>query len=97
MRTGLILDSRRTRQQVGLQKFALRLNTRFNPFRDLAACTIVVRWQRRLKIYSSEDQTLFLVTAAQLTSSASIFRRSTNQPATPHRKAYANQEEIRVM
>jgi hypothetical protein len=67
------------------------------PFRDSAACTIVMRRQRRLKSYSSEDQTLFLVTAARLTSSASIFRRSTNQPATPHRRAYANQEEIRVM
>jgi len=62
MRTGLILGSRRTRQQVGLQKFALRLKARFNPFRDSAACTIVMRWQRRLKSYLYEDQTLFHVT-----------------------------------
>ena len=49
MRTGRILDSRRTRQQVGLQKFALRAKTRFNPFRDSAGYTIVMRWQRRFK------------------------------------------------
>jgi hypothetical protein len=30
-----------TRQQVGLQKFALRVKGRFNPFRDSVACTIV--------------------------------------------------------
>jgi hypothetical protein len=39
-KTGRILGSRRTRQQVGLQKFALRAKTRFNPFRDSAGCTI---------------------------------------------------------
>ena len=60
MRTGRILDSRRTRQQVVQQKFALRVETRFNPFRDSAGCTIVMRWQRRIKSNSSEDQTLFL-------------------------------------
>ena len=60
MRTGLILDWRRTRQQVVQQKFALRVKARFNPFRDSAGCTIAMRWQRRLKSNSSEDQTLFL-------------------------------------
>jgi len=48
-RTGRILDSRRTRQQVGPQKFALRAKTRFNPFRDSAGYTIVMRWQRRFE------------------------------------------------
>ena len=58
MRTGRILDSRRIRQEVVQQKFALRVETRFNPFRDSAGCTIAMRWQRRLKSSSSEDQTL---------------------------------------
>jgi hypothetical protein len=84
LRIGLVSDSQRTCQQVALQKVALRLNTRFNPFRHPAACTIVMRWQRKLKSYSSEDQTLFLVTAVGITSSANIFRRSTNQPAIPN-------------
>ena len=56
---GRILDSRRTRQQVGLQKFALRVKGRFNPFRDSVACTIVMRWQRRFKSCFSESQILF--------------------------------------
>src|SRR6516162_9953971 len=60
MRTARILDSRRTRQQVVQQKFALRVKARFNPFQDSAGCTIAMRWQRRLKSNSSEDQTLFL-------------------------------------
>jgi hypothetical protein len=47
--TGLILDSRRTRQQVGLRKSSLRVKARFNPCRDSAGCTIVMRSQRRLK------------------------------------------------
>src|SRR6516164_1091310 len=60
MRTGLILDWRRTRQEVVQQKFALPVKARFNPFRDSAGCTIATRWQRRLKSNSSEDQTLLL-------------------------------------
>ena len=60
MRTGRILDSQRTRQQVVLQNFALRARARFYPFPDSAGCTIVMRWQLRLKSNSSEDQTLFL-------------------------------------
>jgi hypothetical protein len=48
--------------QVGLQKFARRVKARFNPFRDSAACTIVMRWPRRLKSHFSGDQTLFLET-----------------------------------
>ena len=48
-RTGRISDSRRTRQQVGLQKFALRVKGRFNPFRDSVACTIVMRWRHRFE------------------------------------------------
>jgi hypothetical protein len=56
----------------------------FNPSRDSAGCTIVMRWQRRLKSNSSDDQTLFLVTEAWLTSCASIFRTSTKRPAIPN-------------
>jgi hypothetical protein len=56
------LDSRRTRQRVGLQQFALRVKARFTPFRDSAGYTIVMRWQRRLKSCFSEDQALFLET-----------------------------------
>jgi hypothetical protein len=48
-RTGLILDSRRTGQPVGLQKSALRVKARFNPCRDSAGCTIVMQSQRRRK------------------------------------------------
>src|SRR5262250_3664068 len=62
MRTGLILDWRRTRQEVVQQKFALPVKARFNPFRDSAGCTIATQWQRRLKSNSSEDQTLLLET-----------------------------------
>src|SRR5215472_9604042 len=62
MRTGLILDWRRIRQQVVQRKFALRVKARFNPFRDSAGCTIAMRWLRRLKSNSSEDQTLLLET-----------------------------------
>ncbi|PYT87649.1 MAG: hypothetical protein DMG36_25060, partial [Acidobacteria bacterium] len=46
-RTGRILGSRRTRQQVGLQKSAVRVQARFNPCRDSAGYTIVMRSQRR--------------------------------------------------
>src|SRR5215831_6870258 len=62
MRTGRILDSRKTRQEVVLQKFALWVAARFNPFRDSAGCTIAMRRQRRLKSNSSGDQTLLLET-----------------------------------
>ena len=60
--TALILGSRRTRPQIVLQKFSLNVKARFNPFRDSAGCTIVMRWRRRLKSYSSQHQTLFLET-----------------------------------
>src|SRR6516164_5488586 len=59
MKTGLILDWRRTRQQVVQQKFALRVKTRFNPFRDSAGCTIAMRWQRRR---ANSSETLLLET-----------------------------------
>src|SRR5215469_3835265 len=62
MRTGLILDLRRTLQQVVQQKFALRVKARFNPSRDWAGSTIAMRWQRRLQGNSSEDKTLLAVT-----------------------------------
>ena len=62
MRTGRILDWRRTRQEVVQQKFALPVKARFNPSRDSAACTIAMRWQSRFKSNSSEDQTLLLET-----------------------------------
>jgi len=35
--------------EVGLLKFALGVKGRFNPFRDSAGYTIVMRWQRRFK------------------------------------------------
>ena len=97
MRTGRILDWRRTRQQVVQQKFALRAKARFNPFRDSAGCTIAMRWQRRLKSNSSEDQTLLqpgrgtvhIFLRASLTG-----RRFT---AIPNRKAYANEKQILLM
>src|SRR6516162_455285 len=79
MRTGLILDWRRTRQQVVQQKFALRVKARLNPFRDWAGCTIAMRWQRRLRGNSSEDKNSSYCNppGAQLTFSASILPRST--------------------
>jgi hypothetical protein len=54
-----MLDSRRTRQQVVLQKFCVSVKARFNPFRDSAGCTTVVRSQRRLQGYFSEDPNAF--------------------------------------
>src|SRR6516162_9530837 len=78
MRTARILDSRRTRQQVVQQKFALRVKARFNSFQDSAGCTIAMRWQRRLKSSSSEDQTLFLQPGrGTVHISASISHRTT--------------------
>src|SRR5260370_30461938 len=65
MRTGLILDSRRTRPQAGPQQFALSVKTRFNPFRDSAGYTIVMRWQRRFKPFSN-DQTLLFLTRSRM-------------------------------
>ena len=62
MMTGHILDWLRTRQEVVLQKFGQPLKARFNPFRDSAGCTIVMRRQLSLKSNFSEDQTLFLET-----------------------------------
>jgi hypothetical protein len=47
VKTERISGWRRIRQQVGLRKFALSLEARFNPYRDSAGCTIVMRWQRR--------------------------------------------------
>src|SRR6516165_8405690 len=95
MRTGRILDSRRTHQQVVQQKFALRVKAGFNPFRDSAGCTIVIRWQRRLKSNSSEDQTLLL--EARTRHGSHVLRASITGrrfTAIPQRKAYANKREI---
>ena len=36
-------------QLVGPQQFALSAKTRFNPFRDSAGYTIVMRWQHRFE------------------------------------------------
>src|SRR6516164_9028014 len=98
MRTGRILDSLRTRQQVVQQKFALRAKARFNPFRDSAGCTIAMRWQRRLKSNSSEDQTLFLQPGR---GTVHIFLRASltgrRFTAIPNRKAYANEKQILLM
>jgi hypothetical protein len=49
-------------RDVVLQKFGLRVKARFNPFLDSAGCTIVMRWQHKLKNNFYEDQTLFLET-----------------------------------
>src|SRR5215472_11644731 len=62
MKTGPILDWRRTRQQVVQQKFALRVKARSNPFRDWAGCTIAMRWQRRLRGNLPKIRTLLTVT-----------------------------------
>src|ERR1700687_509626 len=61
-RTGLILDSTRTRHRAGLRRSDLGLEARFNPCRDSAACTIVMRRPRRLKNNFCDHQTLSLVT-----------------------------------
>jgi transposase len=75
-RFGHSFEAEATRQLKRMQVFGLAKDTpagrptairskaeaRFNPFRDSAGCTIVMRWQRRLRIHSSGDQTLFLVT-----------------------------------
>src|SRR6516165_5770309 len=83
MRTGRILDSRRTRPQVVQQKFALRVKAGFNPFRESAGCTIVMRWQRRFKSCFSESQILILKPGqAHSTLSASIFADRRISPPT---------------
>src|SRR5262249_16059 len=90
MRTVHILDSRRTRQQVGLQKFTLSVKTRFNPFRESAGCTIVMRWLRRFvdsrALFCRPNA--FLVTRPKHSVLCEHFRRSTKQPAIPNRGAY---------
>ena len=93
-----ILDSRRTHQQVVQQKFALRVKAGFNPFRDSAGCTIVMRWQRRLKSNSSEDQTLVLETLTRHGSRfLGAFCAGRGLTAIPNRNAYANEKEILLM
>jgi transposase InsO family protein len=87
MKTGLILDWRRTRQQAVQQKFVLRVKARFNPFRDSAGCTIVMRWQRRLNSFlATQPRHGSCFPRASLTG-----RRFT---AIPNRRAYANEKEI---
>jgi hypothetical protein len=58
-----------------------------------------MRWQRRLKSYFSEDQALFLEIGTRHGSrfSASIFRRTTNQPAIHNRIACVEWKEILLM
>ena len=85
-RTGRILDSLRTRQQVGLQQFALRVKTRFNPFRDSVACTIVMRWQRRFKSCFSESQILFCNPARHSPRSLRAFSRIDESACNPKPK-----------
>jgi hypothetical protein len=99
MRTGHILDWRRTRQEVVLQKFGPPVKARFNPFLDSAGCTIVMRWQPRVKSNFSEDQTLFFETLPRSRSHSlrAIFRRATNQPAIQIRRAYVKWKEIFLM
>jgi len=96
-RTGRISDSRRTRQQVGLQKCALRVKGRFNPFRDSVACTIVMRWQRRFKSCFSESQILFETRTGTVHVLCEHFRGSTNQHAIPNRRTSAKEKEILLM
>ena len=43
MRKGHISASGKTRQQVGLQRFALGLKARFNPFQESVDCIIDMR------------------------------------------------------
>jgi hypothetical protein len=74
--TGLILDWRRTRQQVVQQKFALRVKTRFNPFRDSAGCTIAMRWQRRR---ANSSETLLLETRTRHRASG-VLRLTLGEP-----------------
>jgi hypothetical protein len=49
MRTGLILDSRRTRQQVGLPAIRFERENKIQSLPRLGGLTIVMRWQRRFK------------------------------------------------
>src|SRR5258708_13694262 len=61
MRTGPISGSGRIRQQVGQQKSVPGLEARFNPCRDSAVCTIVIRLRHRLKGYFVKGPTSFLL------------------------------------
>ena len=94
----IISDSRRTRQQAGLQRSALGPSARFNPFRDSVGCTIVMRWQLRLKSYFSEDHTLFLEPGrGTVHVFCELSRRVTTQPAIPDRRAYVKRKQILLM
>src|SRR5215469_16921965 len=95
MRTGRSLDSRRTRQLVVLQKFALWATARFNPSRDSAGCTIVMRWQRRLKSYFFAKTKLFSCNKPRHGSCfPRAFLTGRRFTAIPNRRAYANEKEI---
>src|SRR4029077_4503483 len=91
--------SRRTPQQVGQQQFALGLKARFKPCRDSAACTTVIRLQSKLPELLFRRPYLFnsCIKAQPLsgpTLSATIFRRPTDRPAIPNRRAYAKEKEL---
>ena len=93
-RIGLISDSPRARQQVGQQQSALGLKARSNPCRDSVACTIVMRLQRRLKSYFSDDQTLYsCITTKHSFCSVHVLCKHlapTDESAcNPNRRAYA--------
>ena len=93
MRTGHISASRRTRQQVGLQKFALSLKAGFDLLRDSSACTIVMWWQRRLKSYPPEDNFFPLSGGGARHMFCELL--SPNQPAkTKSRRASDDLEEL---
>ena len=96
-RTGRISDSRTTRQQVGLLKFALRVKGRFNPSRDSAACTIVMRWQRRFKSCFSGAKFFFETRPGTVHVLCGHFCGSTNQHAIPNRRTSAKEKEILLM
>jgi hypothetical protein len=57
----VVMDQAHARRSLQ-QKFALRMKTRFHPFRDSAGCTIAMRCQRKLQGNSSEVKTLSHVT-----------------------------------
>jgi len=79
----IILNERHLKR---LQKFALRVKGRFNPFRDSVACTIVMRWQRRFKSCFSESQIPFFNPARHSPRSLRAFSRIDESACNPKPK-----------
>src|SRR6266849_307258 len=103
--TGLISGSRRIRQPVGRQQFAIGLEARFNPSRDSAASTIVMRLQREppeycFRVHTRYSHSWITAKTKRLSGpifSVTIFRRLDESACNSNLRTYANEKEISFM